>query len=675
MHSYLPLKLATLRAPRPNLQKLTYTYDMHYYLVAPTQIVRSGSDSFTYGSEQPLEIGHIVRISVGKKLMNGLVVERVTTQPKFEVKPIESLIEAVAIPRAHIELARWLADYYVTPLATVLQTLLPTGLHKNRRDRADTPSVSVRERTNYVLNPDQAEAVQKIWGASPGTTLLHGITGSGKTAVYIELVRKTLASGRSAIVLVPEIALTSQLVAEFTNHFGDIILTHSRQTEAERHAAWRSALMSDHPRVAIGPRSALFLPLKEIGLIVIDEAHEPTYKQEQSPRYHALRAAHYLATQTNGKVVLGSATPSVVDYYLAESAKRPIITLDKLAVPLAYKPAVQMVDMTKRTHFKRHRFLSDTVLGQIEQDVHDGKQVLVFHNRRGSAPTTLCENCGWQAGCPRCFVPLTLHADKHELRCHICNFISNVPTSCPECHHASIIHKGIGTKLIESELTRLFPKLTIARFDGDASADETVEARYKELYDGSIDIIIGTQVIAKGLDLPKLHTVAVVQADAGLSLPDYTSAERTFQLLAQVVGRVGRTAAETNVIIQSYQPTHPAITLGIAQDYSGFYQLALQQRKRSNFPPYTYLLKLQCSYKTEAAAIKNAQSLAQTLKQTLPAEVQLLGPTPAFYERAGGSYRWQLVLKSPKRSYLSQVVQTLPPGGHWHYELDPISLL
>ncbi|MES2876374.1 MAG: primosomal protein N' [Patescibacteria group bacterium] len=646
---------------------------MYYYEVAPTQIVRSGTDSFTYASNEQLTPGQVVRVSVGKKLMNGLVLHS-TGEPSYATKSIEHVLEATPIPVAYIGLAQWVSAYYATPLATVLQTLLPSGVHKNRRPKVRTQSVSVRERTQYVLNEDQAAAVQKIEQSKPGTVLLHGVTGSGKTAVYIELARREINAGKSVIILVPEIALTSQLVAEFSQHFDDILLTHSKQSEAERHDIWRTALTSDHPRVIVGPRSALFLPVKDIGLIVIDEAHEPSYKQEQSPRYHALRAAHFLAESSGATLVLGSATPSIVDRYLAESTGRPVIVMDKRAVPGAHKPAIQIVDMTKRTHFKRHRFLSDTVLSQIEQDTSSGKQVLLFHNRRGSAPTTLCENCGWQAGCPRCFVPLTLHADKHELRCHICNFTVHVPTSCPECNHASIIHKGIGTKLIESELTRLFPKLTIARFDGDASSDETVEARYAQLYDGTIDVIIGTQVIAKGLDLPKLHTVAVVQADAGLSLPDYISAERTFQLLAQVVGRVGRTSADTNVIVQSYQPTHPAITLGLNQDYASFYDLAVQQRKRSHFPPFTYLLKLQCSYKTEAAAIRNAKKFAEQLKSSLPSDVQILGPTPAFYERAGGSYRWQLILKSPKRSHLTEALGLLPPKN-WQFELDPMSLL
>lgn len=647
---------------------------MYYYEVAPTQIVRSGSDSFTYGSETALSIGQIVRITVGKKILNGLVVAKVSNVPNYQVKPIETILETTPLPKIYVELAFWISTHYKTPLALVLQSLLPTGLHKQRRKLTNSLSVTKRSRTNYILNEEQLNAVATINSATPGTVLLHGVTGSGKTAVYIELAKQATRAGSSAIVLVPEIALTSQLVAEFSQHFPNILLSHSRQTEAERHATWLKALHAEEPQVVIGPRSALFLPLRSIGLIVIDESHEPSYKQEQSPRYHALRVAHFLASKSGAKLVLGSATPSVVDYYLAQSTDRPVARMNKPAVTGTNKPTIQLIDMTKRTNFGRHRFFSNAIIEQIEQDIASNKQVLLFHNRRGSAPTTRCDNCGWQAGCPRCFVPLTLHSDTHQLRCHICNLTAPVPTSCPECSNASIIHKGIGTKLIESELRRLFPKATIARFDGDTDSDQTVEQRYSELYDGSIDIIIGTQVIAKGLDLPRLQTVAVVQADAGLSLPDYIAPERTFQLLAQVVGRVGRSTHETNVIVQSYQPKHPAITLGLEQRYEEFYKLAQAQRKRSNFPPFCHLLKLQCSYKTEAAAIRNAQNLAKVLKKELSGEVEILGPTPAFYERAGGTYRWQLIIKSPKRAHLLAALDLLPPA-HWQFELDPMSLL
>lgn len=646
---------------------------MHYYEVAPNQIIRAGSAWFTYRSEQSLSIGHIVTIEIGKKVVIGVVLREVP-EPSYETKPILSCVEAVPLPQPLIDLALWMAEYYATPLASVLQTMLPRGLTKARRSRAKDARSMVRERTKNVFTTEQTAALQAIESMSAGTAILHGVTGSGKTTVYIELARRTLAAGSSVIILVPEIALTSQLVDEFSQHFADIILTHSRQTEAERHLAWREALTSTAPRIVIGPRSALFMPLVHVGLIVIDEAHEPSFKQEQSPRYSALRAASVLATSQKAKVILGSATPLVSDYYLAQQAGRPIITMIKRAQAGAVPPTISLVDMTKRPNFTQHRFLSNKLLAQLTDTFAAGQQALIFHNRRGSASTTLCENCSWQAICPRCFVPLTLHADQHQLRCHICGFQDRVPTSCPVCHHTDIVHKGIGTKLIESELRKLFPDKIIARFDGDSDTTESVEARYNDLYSGAIDLIIGTQVIAKGLDLPKLRTVGVVQADSGLSLPDYSSSERTFQLLAQVIGRVGRSHHPTHVVVQSYQPTHPAVVDGLAQDYAHFYETALAERSRGVFPPFTYLLKLTCVYKTEAAAIRNAQAFARTLKARVGSDVQILGPTPAFYERQRDTYRWQLVLKSPKRAALVAALTHLPPT-HWQFELDPISLL
>lgn len=646
---------------------------MHYYEVAPNRIVRQTSAVFTYASEKPLLVGQIATVELGSKQAVAVVMREVS-KPAYDTKPVASVVEQRPLPAALISTAEWMASYYHTHLATVLQTLLPTGATKQRRAIKTTQRASVRDRTKNVFTADQTTAITTVETMTPGTALLHGVTGSGKTFVYIELTRRALARGESVIILVPEIALTSQLVDEFSAHFDDIILTHSRQTEAERHNAWRQALNSTTPRVAIGPRSALFLPLAHVGLIAIDEAHEPSFKQEQAPRYSALRAASVLASHHQAKLVLGSATPLVADYYVAAQSGRPIITMATKAQTGAVTPTVSLVDMTKRTHFTRHRFLSNDLLTQLEATFESGKQALIFHNRRGSASSTLCENCGWQATCPRCFVPLTLHADQHHLRCHICGHTERVPTSCPVCHHANIVHKGIGTKLIESELRKLFPNKTIVRFDGDSANDETVEQKYSELYDGSIDLIVGTQVIAKGLDLPHLRTVGVVQADAGLSLPDFGASERTFQLLAQVVGRVGRSHHPTQVIVQSYQPTHPAVVDGLAQNYSQFYATTLAERQRANFPPFSYLLKLTCIYKTEAAAIKNAQALAHTLKSKLPADVQLLGPTPSFYERQRDTYRWQIVLRSPQRPHLQAALDLLPPT-HWQYELDPMSLL
>ena len=646
---------------------------MTYYEIAPLKIARAGHDVFTYASEAPLMPGYIVTIELGKKETTGVVIRRVD-EPTYTTKEIIKLVEQTPIPAHLVKTALWMRDYYRTPLATVLTTILPRGLTKTRRTRIKSPHISSRKRTHFLLNSHQENAVKTIEEMSPGSAILHGVTGSGKTRVYIELAEKALARGQSVIMLVPEIALTSQLVDEFSHHFEDIILTHSRQTEAERHIAWRDALTSEAPRVAIGPRSALFLPLASLGLIIIDESHEPSFKQEQSPRYTTSWVASYMMRTAGGHVILGSATPLVTDYYLAEHTGRPIISLPERATADVLAPTTTVIDATKRDSFHKHRFLSDKLITEIEHTLANGKQSLLFHNRRGTASTTLCDQCGWTALCSRCFVPYTLHADRHALTCHICGKHEPVPTSCPVCHNASIIHKGIGTKLLETELQKLFPHAHIARFDADTATTGSVDQRYKELYDGDIDIIIGTQVIAKGLDLPHLRTVGVVQADAGLSLPDYTSGERTFQLLAQVVGRVGRTKHLTSVIVQSYQPQHPSVVDGITQNYAHFYQETLATRKRALFPPFRYLLRLTCVYKTEAAAIRNAQLLARTLRQVAPQTVDILGPTPAFYERQHDTYRWQLVLKSARRTELVQLLEHIPPT-HWQAELDPLSLL
>ena len=647
---------------------------MQYYEVAPVKVVRATSSVFTYHSEAVLPVGKVVSVPIGTRSMIGVIIRSVT-KPSYETKPIDTITsEALpTIPSALVKTALWMSAYYATHLATVLQTILPRGIEKTRRARKSRPVVATRSRTHFLLNKSQTEAIATITTSKQGTVLLHGITGSGKTAVYIELAKRSLEAGKTVIILVPEIALTSQLVAEFTNHFQRIVLTHSRQTEAERHTAWLEVYNSTSPQVIIGPRSALFMPVTQLGLIIIDEAHEPSFKQEQAPRYSALRVASVLAKYHSAKVVQGSATPLISEYYYFTASSQPIISLPKRARLNAIAPSVIVIDMTKKSEFTKHRLFSNQMLDSMASTIESGHQVLVFHNRRGSASTTLCESCGWSSLCPRCFVPFTLHADRHQLECHICGLRERVPTSCPICGSTDIIHKGIGTKLIESELRKLFPKASIARFDGDTSTQDTVEQRYQDLYDGKISIIVGTQVIAKGLDLPKLRLVGVVQADAGLALPDFAASERTFQLLAQVVGRVGRSEHPTDVIVQSYQPSAPAVRFGVEQNYDAFYQEALQERRHGAFPPFTYLLRLTCVYKTEAAAIRNAKQLAEILRKK-HTNITILGPTPAFYERQHDTYRWQIVVKSPQRTILLGIMNDVPPA-HWQADIDPSSLL
>ncbi|HSE60932.1 MAG TPA: primosomal protein N' [Candidatus Saccharimonadales bacterium] len=643
----------------------------YFYLVAPSVVVRATEPAFTYHSTTQLAVGSLVRVPVGKKIANGVVLQSVAQKPSFATKPIETTLTERPLPGPLVYVAHWLSEYYATHLATVLQTVLPAGLHKQRRESKKNVVHPNRARTKIVFNSQQKAVIAALKKGQPGTVLLHGVTGSGKTHIYIEAAKQQAAKQRSSIILVPEIALTPQLVAEFAQHFTNLIVTHSGMTEAQRHQAWLAALECTTPTVVIGPRSALFMPLRNVGLIVVDECHEPSYKQEQSPRYSALRAASILAHHHKAQLILGSATPSVADYYLAETNKSQILRLSAPAIKVSPVQA-KVIDLKRRDEFRRHRFFSNVLLTLIEQAIADKQQTLLFHNRRGTSPTTLCEHCGWLAECPICFLPLTLHADRHILQCHLCGYAQPVPPSCPQCGEPTIVFKGVGTKLIETEIAKLFPKARVARFDADTKSSEAVHHRYQELYDGDIDILIGTQMLAKGLDLPKLTVVGVIQADSGLILPDYQAEERVFQLLYQVMGRVGRGLLPGHVVIQSYQPDHPILKAAIARDYKGFYAAELQKRHAGNFPPFRYLLKLTCSYKTEQGAVKASQKMAKELRAHHP-DLEIFGPTPAFYERLGGAYRWQLVIKSRQRRQLLTIATSLPAG--WQADIDPLSLL
>lgn len=646
---------------------------MHYYDIAPTKIVRQTSDRYTYASKIALKSGQIVVIPVGKRQLLGVILTE-APKPSFATKEIVSSLGDWQLPEPLIQTSLWISQYYASHLATVLSTVLPAGLTKNRRLKTKTEIDNVRQHLPIKPTPEQQNVISAILKSSSPTQILHGVTGSGKTLVYIEVAKQHFNNGKSSIILVPEIALTTQLVAEFRNVFNDdVLVMHSMQTESERHKVWLECIETSSPKIVIGPRSALFAPLKSLGLIAIDEFHEPTYKQEQTPRYHATRVATMLARFHQATALLGSATPDVSDYYLAQHTKAPIHQLPNRAVEAAQAAEITIVDMKKKANFSRQRHLSNQLLESIEASLEAGKQSLIFHNRRGTAAITICDNCGWTATDPDSDLPLTLHADKHQLISHISGLTMPVPTSCPQCKSVDILHKGIGTKLLETTLSKLFPNKKIVRFDGDSTSGNQLQDVYQQLYSGAIDIIIGTQVVAKGLDLPHLQTVGVIQADTGLSLPDYTADERTFQLLSQVIGRVGRTKNKSQVIVQSYQPEHLAIKAGLAQDFDSFYQATVKSRADHKFPPHSYLLKLTCIYKTEAATIANSKKLITQLRKTYP-DVSFMGPAPSFYEKQRGSYRWQIIAKSPKRAQLKAIADNIP-AQHWQYELDPISLL
>ncbi|MBR6098096.1 primosomal protein N' [Candidatus Saccharibacteria bacterium] len=644
---------------------------MNYYLVAPAKAFNQSENLLTYQSEVKLSIGQIVLVPFGKQQTVGVIVES-TTKPTFATKNITSTVYDEPLPKQLIKALFWLTDYYRCPMSTVVQAILPRGITKKRRTVIESLPKQPRA-TDNPLNPAQKRAIKAIQQNQANTILLHGITGSGKTNIYIELAKQTLANNQSVIILVPEIALTSQIVRNFRAHFDQISLIHSGQTESLRHQIWQAALQADKPQIVIGPRSALFTPVKNLGLIIIDEAHEPAYQQDQNPKYSALRLASVMA-----KTILGTATPLISDYYVCKQHDA-IVELNQLAIENDNVTTTTIVDLKDRASFTRNRLLSNQLIDSIKQSLATHKQAMIFHNRRGTAPLTICDHCGWQSLCPNCYLPLVLHADSYQMRCHTCGHTETVPTVCPECSNPSIHHKGFGTKYLEQELQKLFPKARIARFDADTDSDQQLTAIYNQVHDGEIDIIVGTQMIAKGFDFPKLSTLGIVQADAGLALPDYSSEERTYELLTQVIGRVTRGHQNTQVFVQTYQPNHPIITLAMNKDYSGLYNYLLQKRKQSSLPPYSFLLKLSLTYKTEKSTVLNARKLYKKIIQNSQKlqlrQVVVTPPMPAFHERSNTGYTWDIVVKAKSRSNLLQLFDSLDKSPYLHFELDPISLL
>ena len=645
---------------------------MKYYLIAPAKTFHSSDNLLTYSSETPLKIGQIVEIPLGRQSTIGIVVKN-TTQPDFDTKSITKIIYEQPLPKKLVDALFWLSSYYRCPLSTVIQAALPRGITKNRRGKLpEAPNITP---IDNPLNSAQRAAIRAIEENPANTILLHGITGSGKTNIYIELCARTLAKNQSVILLVPEIALTSQLVRNFQQHFKNITLLHSNLTESLRHQLWEKILTDNQPQVIIGPRSALFAPVQNLGLIIIDEAHEPAYHQEQNPKYSASLLAGKLA-----KTVLGTATPLISDYYLCKS-HNAIVEINQLAIESDKHTSISVIDLKDHSDFTKSRILSNQLIESIKASLANHTQSMLFHNRRGTAPMTICDKCGWQALCPNCFLPLVLHADAFQMRCHTCARNFPVPTACPECKNASIHHKGFGTKLIEDELHRLFPSAKIARFDMDTDDDLKLTKIYDEVYRGDYDIIVGTQMIAKGFDFPRLTTLGIVQADAGLSLPDFSSEERTFQLITQVIGRAKRGHQNSNIFIQSFQPDHPIISLASQSDYASFYNYLVQKRQQSKLPPYSFLLKLSVTYKTETATVKNIRTLykkvIQTAKQLQIPENRIVvsPPMPAFHERTSTGYTWQLVIKAKSRQNLLDIFDHLPKNNYLHYDFDPISLL
>ncbi len=545
---------------------------------------------------------------------------------------------------------------------------------------------------NLELNHDQAfalnEIVKAIENGKHQTFLLYGVTASGKTEVYMQAINRLIDMGKGAIVLVPEISLTPQTVFRFASRFGKrVTVLHSKLTPGERYDQWRR-IKSGDADIVVGARSAVFAPVRNLGLIIIDEEHETSYKQEDAPRYHARDVAIKRAELTNAVVVLGSATPSLESFYKASRKEYHLLTLPQ-RVDNAKMPIVEVVDMrTELIQNKNRSIFSKSLQSAIEDRLAREEQVILFLNRRGFSTFILCRECGYVAKCRNCDISLTYHSSNNMMICHHCNFKQPIPPLCPNCKGNYIRHFGVGTQKVEEEVRKLFPEASIDRMDIDST---TRKGAYKQILEAfkerEIDILIGTQMIAKGLDFPNVTLVGVISADTALNLPDFRSAERTFNLLTQVAGRAGRGQVNGEVIIQTYNPQHFSILSAQDQDYRSFYRQEIVNREMLLYPPFTHFARIILRGISEKATIKASETLGSILRAYQEAnypELEILGPAPAALAKIKKYYRWNILLKSADPSEIRGLVKMtfakLPSQitkGEVAYtiDMDPISVL
>jgi primosomal protein N' (replication factor Y) len=559
-----------------------------------------------------------------------------------------------------------------------------------------------------ICNPWTARSQGRLKSEIPSIFLLHGVTGSGKTEIYLRALAEILAQGKQGLMLVPEIALTPQTIRRFGARFKRLAVWHSQLSIGERFDIWRKC-RDGQVDVLIGSRSALFVPLPNLGLIVLDEEHEPAYKQEETPHYHARATALELARLTRAVVILGSATPDLESYHRArrgewtllelpqrimahvaavaprtEPTQAVIATLNGVkgkqsppSVRYLELPPVEIVDLRAELKAGNRSMFSRVLEAEMRRVLAASEQVILFLNRRGTATFILCRDCGHVLKCPRCDNPFTYHGVGDTLVCHHCNRRGRVPNVCPNCKSTRIRYFGIGTEKVEAEVQKMFPEARTLRWDYDVTrGKEAHEKILSAFIRREADILIGTQMIAKGLDLPFVTVVGVISADTALNLPDFRAGERTFQLLTQVAGRAGRSPLGGKVIFQTYNPEHYAIRAAAQHDYAAFYQTEIAFRRAQNYPPFARLIRLIYVSPNERQAQEESARFARVLQQKIARvglpDVDLIGPAPAFFHRLRGAYRYHLFVRGVNPHALLADL-ALPLG--WRVDVDPVDVL
>jgi len=644
-------------------------------------------ETYTYAVPAGLDVvpGHRVWVPFGKRRSLGYVTELHTRDPEREVKEIERADPEPLLLPHQVEVARAVAEHYWAPLIDCLRAMLPPRVRGGRRSTGAGPSPRQTRHSRLLeatrpggppepgpeLTPEQSRALETIRGGRP--VLLHGVTASGKTEVYMAAAAEVLAAGLRALVLVPEIALTPQLVERFSRRLGvSLAVLHSRLTDLERAQQWWRVRRGEVPLV-IGSRSAVFAPLPRLGLICVDEEGSPAFKQDRTPRYETGWVARRLAEATGARLVLGSATPSVVAYSEARSGLLALAELPRRV--RGVRAEVELVDMCEEFRRGNRRPLSRRLAELVDGALQREEQVILFLNRRGAATFFSCRDCGRSIECPGCSVSMVQHLELAGLSCHYCGYTRPLPAFCPTCGSRAIRGLGVGTQRLEGMVRRTWPAARVLRLDRDAlRGPDAYQEIFETFASGRADILVGTQLVARGLDLENVTTVGVVDADLPLHFPDYRSAEMAFALVIQAAGRAGRRERPARVVVQTSNPDHYSLRRARDGDYLGFYLDEIPARQAFSFPPYAQLAVLTYSHPDPERAASVAREVAERMASALVGEgitdIRLQGPSPAFIHRLRGEYRWQITLRGDR---LERARHLAPRGRGWSCDVDPVT--
>lgn len=652
------------------------------------------NQSFTYKEHDCTEnleerdtFGRRIEVLFGNRKLTGIVIGISGQKPSHctvEDEKIRTSIRYIdkepILNNELYDLAKWISSYYIANIGEVVFTMLPSGRRETNAGAGFSFEEEAETFQKKVLSAEQKEAVNGILSKENSSFLhyLYGITGSGKTEVFLSAAESVLGKGGGVIYLVPEIGLTPQVVEAVVSRFGNTAaVLHSALTPSQRLSEWNRILRKE-ARIVVGARSAIFAPVPALGLIIIDEEHDPSYKSGSSPRYHARQVAMYRASKLKIPLVMGSATPSVEAWF---SVKNKSIACHSLTQRLAggASPKIESVNLSLAP---TGTCLSKTLLEEMQLTLNQHKQIILFLNRRGFSHFFRCNTCGFELKCKNCSVSLTFHKKENRLRCHYCGYSQQPPSLCPKCGSLDIGYFGFGTEYIEAQVKSQFPSANIIRIDTDSLTHRgELQDKLNSFRNGDYDIMLGTQMVAKGLNFPRLQLVGVILADTSLHLPDFRASERTFSLITQVAGRAGRFFPDGKVIVQSYSPDREPIAFAISAQIDDFYKNEIAQREVLGFPPFSRMLRLVFRSPLQKAAKDASNGAAKILGTIKEKGVEILGPAECPLEMIGANYRYQILLRAEKVSPLQKMVHALiyeftqPKNVYIEVDVDPVNML